>query len=81
MLPEDSAQVVGAKIFDFFCLENGWFNNFVPGIKLGLGFLDATLSGPIDHDARKQSQLALKEMLEKGTDCGQLLGWVKAHYQ
>jgi hypothetical protein len=79
--PGDATDVVGAKILQYFRLdEDGATNNFLPGIQLAVGFLDATMTAPKDPAQRKQSLRDLKTILDSG-DAAQLHRWVTSYYQ
>jgi hypothetical protein len=77
----DMPDVVGGKILEYFCLDDdGAPNNFLPGIRLAIGFLDATMAAPRDAEHRKQSLRDLKTILASG-DAAQLHRWVTSYYQ
>ena len=81
LAPEDTLDIVGAKILQYFCLdEDGTPNNFLPGIQLAIGFLDAVKTAPTEPAQRRQSLVDLKAILQSG-DPAQLQRWVASYYK
>lgn len=78
--PSDPADIVGARIIEYFCLDDGVYNNFQPGIKIALEFLDATLGTSANRESRRQGLVDLKSLLDAGTDFDELLQWVRSNY-
>jgi len=76
--PADSAEVTGAKILEYFCVDSSRdFNGFIPGVKLAVTFLDEILGKP---EQRNQCLKDLKSVLASATDRQEILRWVKAWY-
>lgn len=74
----DSPQDIGVKILEYFCFDDGQFNNFVLGVKLAIVFLDDTLGKPEGADQRSQSLKDLRQSLKRDR---QILQWVNAWYK
>lgn len=77
----DTCDIVGARIIEHFCLDDRRFNNFLPGLTLAIGFLDATMQGP-RAEAREQCLLDLRGILD-GPNCdfATVLQWVRSNYE
>jgi hypothetical protein len=80
--PQDTSASVGAKILQYFCLDDdGKANDFLPGIQLAIGFLDAVMTAPSDPAQRRQSLVDLKAILQSGNAASQLPAWVASYYK
>lgn len=78
---EDMADVVGARIIEYFSMEKGRFNNFLPGVMLAMAFLDRVLGGPKDNAQRQQAARDLKAILDRQASFELVLEWVRSHYR
>jgi hypothetical protein len=78
---DDMPDVVGARIIEYFSLDNGRFNNFLPGVQLAMSFLDRVLGGPADSNQRQQAARDLKAILDGQGNFELILEWVRSHYR
>jgi len=76
----DDAFEVAAKILKDFCVEDGAFNQFMPGVQLAMAFLDATGSAPQGPELI-QAFKDLKHLLETNPTLPAIRGWAVSHYQ
>ena len=72
--------VIAARILDFFCVENGTYNGFQPGVSLAVQFLNLTCSDPPDGYARIQALTDLKAILTGTPTVDTLEQWARSHY-
>ncbi len=77
---ENDSGIVAAKILEYFCIEDGEYNDFALGVQLALAFLEKTMIGPGDQAQRLQCIKGLKTALDTGTT-QEILKWVVAHYR
>ena len=76
----DDAPEVAAKILEAFCIEDGVFNHFYPGVRLAAEFLDAVADAP-KGDGLEQAFKDLKSILETNPTRHSLRGWATSHYR
>ena len=76
----DTATDVGAKIIEYFCIDDGKFNGFVDGVRLAITFLDAVATWTADEAHRRQSLKDLKHLLSVG-DMNAIHRWVDTNYR
>ena len=77
---QNDPKQVAASILDYFCFEDGRFNEFFPGVKLALLFLDATLEGPQGEAQRVRCWKDLKEVLVSPGTKAAILDWIRTNY-
>lgn len=78
--PSDTASIAGAKLLEYFCLDDGGgFNGFRRGVDLAVTFLDETL-GHRNTEQRLQSLKDLKSVLEDAKDRKPIDDWVRGWY-
>jgi hypothetical protein len=78
--PSDSADLVAAKLVEYFCLDdNGAFNNRVVAIKLVVMFLDEVGTAPVGS-ARGVALKDLQRILTQHPNLQQIQDWARAHY-
>jgi hypothetical protein len=78
---EDDPKQVAANIFEYFCLEDGRFNDFFPGVQLAVVFLDRTLEGPQGEQQKHRCWKDLKDVLVNSGTKPAILGWIRANYR
>ena len=76
----DNVIEVGAKIIEYFCIEDGKFNGFVDGVRLAITFLDAVATVTGDHSQRTQSLKDLKQLLAT-SDMNAIRQWVDVNWR
>jgi hypothetical protein len=81
LLPDDDAETVGARILDYFCLnEDREFNGIMNGVKLALAFLDEVL--PARDPPQTETALKdLRDVLHSRPTFQQICCWVRATYR
>lgn len=76
---ESDLCLIATNILDYFCMEEGRFNGFMPGVRLAIGFLEKTMSGPEDQQQRQRCYADLKAVLAEGK-LEPLVQWARANY-
>ena len=79
--PSDDAATVGAKILEYFCLdEDRQYNGIRFGVQLAICFLDERLDGP-SADARTTAIKDLRKVMDESPPFESILGWVRSYYR
>ena len=79
--PNDDPATVGAKILEYFCLdEDRRYNGIRFGVQLALSFLDETFDGP-SADQRVTAIKDLRRIMDEGPPLQSILGWVRSYYR
>jgi hypothetical protein len=73
----DSATLVGAKIIAHFCVEDGRFNGFLPGIQLAILFLNQYLNKPGQMEAALKD---LRKLLDSSPSVEGIHQWIESYY-
>ena len=81
MAPDDDAATVGAKILEYFCLDDDrQYNGIRFGVQLALSFLDETLDGP-SAAQRPTAIKDLRRVMDERPPLQSILGWVRSYYR
>lgn len=76
---DDPPCMLAARAIHFFCVENGQFNGFMPGVLAALQLLKET-HGPLDASVTKQAQQDLATIMKAGCTTNILFDWAKSHF-
>jgi hypothetical protein len=74
----DTAVDIGARLLMQFCVDNGKCNNFMPGLKLALLFLEYFLRKPSTMDGALRD---LKAILDSDPSESVISQWIASYYQ
>jgi len=69
----DTPADIAAKALQHFCIEEGEFNGFLPGVQIAVQFLTESYSDFPPH----QCLADLRAILEAGGDEGAIRQWVR----
>lgn len=79
MDPSDTVHEAASKVLWEFCIEDGSYNSFLPGVKLALGFLSREL-GDLDSSEMGRAMKDLKCVLNDSPSAGSLVRWAESHF-
>jgi hypothetical protein len=75
----DHHSSVAAQILETFCVAGGSYNDFFPGIRLALGYLDS-MAGSLEISQLDRAIKDLKDIISDAPTLATLESWADSHF-